>query len=90
VGASYPVSVSQPNGAWLSSLQVGVTAVHGTASPYAHTPPMRLAGFLSEAPTSGETQTRGTSLNVTLLVLADASRSAAGHLAAVNGPACSI
>jgi hypothetical protein len=60
VGVSYPVSVSQPNGAWLSSVQVGVTAVHGTASPYAHTPPMRLAGFLSEAPTSGEAQTRGT------------------------------
>jgi hypothetical protein len=33
---------------------------------------------------------RNTSLNVTRLVLADASRSAAGHIAAVNGPACRI
>jgi hypothetical protein len=47
-------------------------------------PPMRLAGFLSEAHTPGA-NTRSTSLYVTPLVLADASQSAARHFTAVKG-----
>jgi hypothetical protein len=68
-------------------VQVGVTSSARRASPYMHIHrcASRVFSVRRTPPERPEA-----SLNVTPLVLADASRSAAGHFAAANGPACRI
>ena len=67
------------------TVQVGVTASARPASPFNHAHPCASRVFLvRRAPPERR------SMYAPPLVLADASRSAAGHFAAVNGPACRI